>query len=117
VASASSDRTVRLWDAATGAALQTLEGSRNVRTLSFSIDGLHLQTDKGSLWLHSHTGNVLPQLAHSSELLVRDEWIAGRNVNLLWVPHKHQAFVTAVFGNVIVIGYQSGRISIFEFSF
>jgi hypothetical protein len=37
---------VRLWDAATGAALQTLEGFRDVRTLSFSVDGSHLQTDR-----------------------------------------------------------------------
>ena len=40
VASASSDRTVRLWDAATGAALQTLEGhSGMVCAVAFSPDG------------------------------------------------------------------------------
>jgi len=97
--------------------LQTLEGSRDVRTLSFSIDGSYLQTDRGSFRLHSHASNVLPQSAHSSELLVRDEWIARRNVNLLWLPHGHRAFATAVFGDVIVIGHQSGCISMFEFSF
>ena len=40
VASASYDRTVRLWDAATGAALQTLEGhSDEVNAVAFSPDG------------------------------------------------------------------------------
>jgi hypothetical protein len=38
-------------------------------------------------------------------------------VNLLWLPHEHRAIVTAVFGDVIVIGHKSGRISMFEFSF
>src|SRR2546421_7440388 len=40
VASASYDRTVRLWDSATGASLRTLEGySDEVRAVAFSPDG------------------------------------------------------------------------------
>src|SRR5947207_2976392 len=40
VASASYDKTVRLWDAATGAALQTLEGhTAGVNAVAFSPDG------------------------------------------------------------------------------
>ena len=40
LASASGDSTVRLWDAATGAALQTLEGHTDwVSAVAFSPDG------------------------------------------------------------------------------
>jgi WD40 repeat protein len=40
VASGSGDKTVRLWDAVTGAARRTLEGhSDNVRLVAFSPDG------------------------------------------------------------------------------
>jgi WD40 repeat protein len=43
LASASNDRTVRLWDVATGAALQTLEGhSNSVLVIAFSPDGSQL---------------------------------------------------------------------------
>ena len=40
VVSGSNDETVRLWDAATGAALQTLEGHTDaVNSVAFSPDG------------------------------------------------------------------------------
>jgi WD40 repeat protein len=40
VVSSSDDNTVRLWDAVTGAALQTLTGhSDTVRSVAFSADG------------------------------------------------------------------------------
>jgi WD40 repeat protein len=40
VVSSSSDRTIRLWDAATGAALQTLEGHTDyISSVAFSPDG------------------------------------------------------------------------------
>jgi len=117
VVSASANRTVRLWNVAAGAALLMIKGFGDLRTLSFSVDGSHLETDRGSFQLRSHASNVLPQSAHSSEIFVRDEWVARRNVNLLWLPHEYRASVTAVFEDVIVIGNQSGRISIFEFSF
>ncbi|KAF2397854.1 WD40 repeat-like protein, partial [Trichodelitschia bisporula] len=43
LASASHDRTVRLWDAGSGAALQMLEGhSNSVNAVAFSPDGKRL---------------------------------------------------------------------------
>jgi WD40 repeat protein len=56
LASASYDGTVRLWDAGSGAALQTLEVDVALRTLSFSDDGTSLRTDRGLLL----TINLLP---------------------------------------------------------
>ncbi|KAI2834289.1 hypothetical protein CBS11350_10822 [Aspergillus niger] len=52
VASASHDHTLRLWDAATGVERHSLHGhdiGSAVTTLSFSADGCHLITSRGSL--------------------------------------------------------------------
>jgi WD40 repeat protein len=71
LASASNDKTVRLWDAATGAALQTLEGHPSpVNAVAFSLDGKQLASASGDktvrLW-DAATGAVLQTLkGHSS---------------------------------------------------
>ncbi|KAH7111684.1 vegetative incompatibility protein HET-E-1 [Dactylonectria estremocensis] len=39
VASGSDDRTVKIWDAATGVCVQTLQGGSGVRSVAFSADG------------------------------------------------------------------------------
>jgi WD40 repeat protein len=45
LAPVSHDTTVRLWDAATGAALQALKCPKSTRELSFSRDGEYHGTD------------------------------------------------------------------------
>jgi WD40 repeat protein len=49
LASASDDKTVKLWDAGTGAVLQTLEVNAILQTLSFSDEGTFLHTNRGLL--------------------------------------------------------------------
>ena len=53
IASASKDKTVRLWDLTTGALLKTIETPVAVRQVSFSSHGQYLDTDTGRLCISS----------------------------------------------------------------
>ena len=93
LASASADRTVRLWDTATGAHQQTLEGhNSSVNSVAFSPDGRTV----------------------ASALDVEGEWIVCGSETLLWLPPEYRATSVAVFGDIIALGHASGCVSIME---
>jgi WD40 repeat protein len=82
------DQTVRLWDAATSAALQTLEGhSQSVTSVAFSSDGNLLLT-----------------------LRVSDYWVVEGEENFLWLPSDYRSTCEAICDKTIVLGHLLGRL-------
>ncbi len=92
VVSGSGDKTVRLWDAATGKALQTLEGHSSVSSVAFSPDG-----------------NLLPTLR------VSDSWVAEGQANILWLPPDYRSICNAIWDQTIVLGHSLGGLSFLKF--
>jgi WD40 repeat protein len=65
VVSGFNDKTVRLWDATTGALLQTLKGhTKSITSVAFLPNGKVVNTP----------------------LLVSNKWIIEKNVKILWLP-------------------------------
>jgi WD40 repeat protein len=74
LASASWDRTVKLWDAGSGELRLTLEGHFVFDILSFSDDGTSLQTERGSLPISSSLSDItaMTGLQLPSSIFVED---------------------------------------------
>jgi WD40 repeat protein len=112
VASASRDKTVRLWEAATGTCRSTLEGhSSNVTAVAFSPDGQVLHTNAGEIPLSSPSIAPLPswQQKQPSNLLVQGQWILRNQQRFIWLPSEYRG-VTAVHEDIVCLGLVSGRV-------
>jgi WD40 repeat protein len=112
VASASGDKTVRLWEVATGTCRSTLEGhSEYISDMAFSPDGQALHTNAGEIPLSSPSIVLLPfwQQKQSSNILVQHQWILRTQQRFLWLPSEYQLERTAVHKDIACLGLASGR--------
>jgi WD40 repeat protein len=116
LASASSDHTVRVWDMKTKEIIQTFDTKDTIYTLSFSSNGLYLETNQGILEL-----KYLPHCKNWSQfnfpcpLYVDGHWITWRMEKLLWLPPDYRARRVAVYQNILAIGHSSGQVTFTEF--
>ena len=117
LASASDDKTVRLWDAATGAHQRTFEINQYLRSLSFSDDGRYLKTDRGSLSLSSDLSDAcLDQERPICTVLVNDDWVTRDGQNVIWLPPDYRTSCKAFYDNVLVLGHRSGQVTFLKFA-
>ena len=126
LASGSDDQTIRIWDAATGAALQTLEANTAITMLSYSSDG-SIVTNSGRLDTISLHDDVVISSSPSPlgsrpgalqpNIFVQDEWIVYKESRMLWLPPDYRHLCSAVHENIVCLGHYSGQVSIFEFLF
>ncbi len=117
VASASGDKTVRVWEAATGSCCSVLEGHTDfVWAVAFSLDGQYIQTNRGDIPLHSPTMSSSSfKRAQPSHIFVQDEWISLNQQRMLWLPSEYRPTCATVSRNTVVLGHSSGRTTFLEF--
>jgi WD40 repeat protein len=117
LASASDDKTVRLWDVATGKCEQTIEADMVIRSLSFSTNGQYLQTERGLLSLHSISSHTCPhQVQSPPKIFINEDWVGRDGQGLLWLPRDYRATCSAFHNNLIVLGHASGQVTFLEFA-
>jgi len=116
LASTSHDQNLNVWDTATGALLQTLEGNGYTTDLSFSSCGRYLETDTAVFRLQHYSPTALfPHARPLRNLFVIEDWIT-RGTDKLLLIHLDYMRRSAVQGNVIALGHNSGRVIFIEFN-
>jgi WD40 repeat protein len=122
LASASDDRTVKIWDASSGECLQTLSIGKARFNISTDTTGLYLHTEIGTIAIDVSTTSTPsvtdPQSSqHKGWGLSSDgAWITYDSENLVWLPSEYRPLCSAVSGNTIGIGVGSGRVWICNFN-
>jgi len=122
VASASDDKTVRIWNTETGICKAVISLDTYAHVLSFTYDERGIVTDIGVFAL---TGDLEssaepPMSSRPSEvstLGLRDgTWVTTTGTDLLWLPTECRSGQAAVSGRTVVIGCRSGRVVFLGFS-
>jgi WD40 repeat protein len=111
LASASDDKTVRLWDVCKKETIQICSIEESIYNLSFSDDGLCLKTERGLLELSS-VGQPQSDFPY---LYVTSQWVTCKTENILWLPADYRPTCLAVRENLVVLGHTSGRVISIKF--
>ncbi|KAF5709485.1 nwd1 protein [Fusarium globosum] len=129
LASGSDGKTVKIWDAATGACVQTANVGRILYRLSFELTtNSRLSTDIGLLNLE--LPNLTPAVdAQSNEEAVLQRaslsgygisfdgvWVVKDGKNMLWLPPDYRPLESAVVGSTVTIDCRSGRVLVVKLS-
>jgi WD40 repeat protein len=119
LASASDDWTVKLWDAGLGALQHTLEDHTYWgEDVAFSDDGKNLRTNRG--WLPFPvipSSSITVSQTQVQNIFIGDKWVIYNTKPVLWLPAEYRLARTAVYGGVLGLGCNSGRVTIMELNF
>ncbi|KAK6352041.1 hypothetical protein TWF718_005190 [Orbilia javanica] len=112
LASASRDRTIRLWDIATNRQTGCLELQTMINSLRFSRDGKCLETNRG-LFDISDFQSLSQRPGHP--FLLNGEWITQGRDNFLWLPADYRGTCSAFCRGHLAIGQTPGEVCFFRF--
>ncbi|KAJ5683401.1 Vegetative incompatibility protein HET-E-1 [Penicillium macrosclerotiorum] len=118
VASTSADMIIRLWDTVAGSQVYSLYTAVTLTRLSFSVDNLYLNTDRGQIILSIDIDDEpsIGKLTGPSILLCKD-WVIQGSDSMLWVPLDYRPVCVDFQNNTFALGDASGGMRFMEIDF
>ncbi|PYH67159.1 WD40 repeat domain-containing protein, partial [Aspergillus vadensis CBS 113365] len=116
----SADKTIRLWNTATGALKHILKGhSEWISSVAFSGDGQMLisgSRDKTIRLWDTATGALKHNIRTDKVSLGAGRWITIQGQRELWLPPNYHPHSLTVKSSTIGTGTTTGRVAIITFS-
>ncbi|PSN59139.1 HET-domain-containing protein [Corynespora cassiicola Philippines] len=120
LASASHDKTAKIWDSTSGKCLQIISVDTSLHSIAFNADSSSLHTDIGTIAVNAPmalsslnmTDITIAEQPYSDKV-----WITYNSRNIVWLPPEYRPSVSAVSGTRIGIGVGTGRVWMFSVNF
>ncbi|KAF2691151.1 HET-domain-containing protein [Lentithecium fluviatile CBS 122367] len=118
LASASSDKTVKIWDASSGACLRTFSIGKPLNDIAFDHTGVYLHTNIGTIDISVQSGlTSFPTIPEPRSpqyqgiaLSADGVWITHNSEHQVWLPSEYRPSCSVVSRNTIGIGVGSGKV-------
>ena len=117
---------VSLWDRTTGALQGSIPTDATIRSLSFSLCGRYLESDRGVLDIgplsrmrYYTPAETLPSdmnAIRSNSVFVARDWVQKGGQNAIWLPEEYRATSVATRENAVVLGHRSGGLTFITMS-
>jgi WD40 repeat protein len=116
LASASYDKTVRVYDLNKGTTIKAWTFPSFVSDLAFLTNEFLFQTNFGKLQLQSELNGSGVQKPSTSSLRFDRGWISEKDISVVWLPVDYRPLegMVAIHGAILVFGHASGEVSFWE---
>ncbi|PYH90296.1 WD40 repeat-like protein [Aspergillus ellipticus CBS 707.79] len=104
-----------IWDATTGAPLQTCSVHDSYTPLKLSTDGAFLESSHGILSIIP-TGDRGESDQAPRQIAVKDKWVVYGQERLVWLPLDYRPCQWVVHGGLLCLGTRSGRVVVMRFA-